>query len=1394
MKLASGAAQAPSLESPAIVAGRYVLREKLGEGGMGVVYRAEDQSTRRSVALKQLLSRELGAKRSTIEALFEREYHTLARLKHPSIIEVYDYGLTNTGPYYTMEILSGQDLRALAPLPFVEVCKHLRDVASSLALLHTHRLVHRDLSPRNVRLTAEGQAKLLDFGALTSFGRPETIVGTPPFVAPELLRQMPIDQRADLFALGALAYWALTGRNAFPARRLADLPALWINTPARPSSFGLELPQALDDLVMSLLSIDPLARPATAADVIDRLSAIGDLPALASGQTVEGYLLSGELVGRRRELDWMNQRLDRLAEGPGTLGLLEGTAGVGKTRLLDELSLEAQLKGVRVLRADARASPGAFGAAAALAESALVTCPDVAVLTGAPHAAQLSHLSQAVREALGTHALAPRCEDAAEERARMQSALHDWFLAMAKQQRLMLAVDNVELADPGTGAFLAALGKEARAGGLILIAAQGSAADGKVDGALRALRAHGTRLRLSNLSAAACEEFCISLFGNVTNVGRLARLLHDKSGGNPQLCMELAQLLVKRQIAKYVGGTWVLPQQLGEDELPSQMEQVIGARLMALRDGGRQLAEALCIFERGVSVREMVSTLAPRDERYVFAGLDELIAENILVSDGAHYRFAHESLRRAIFTLLDVEARKTHNLRAAQVLLDRQELTAALQIEAGGHLLRAGEEARGAELMVQALHRFKLEGDYEGSPEQVLRAVHTALQIYERQGRSEEERAELLVSLVSLSFLTDWRLNLQYAEHALEVALRVTGLELARKLHGFLPQKLALGIALFVSFARLKYQHVRGKISYDLPRAIEMLCTIIPAAVATLNICYDVAAVKRMVDRLEPLAYFGKGHITSLMRDFAVAQLRMGQSRELDALHELLQMERRYCNPKIVKLLGKELWSALYGGVLFSQGVLYPFWFGDGALKIAERMERIDFNIWRMAADQVRLLYHALRGESEQVQHYSERVELFAVQGGTTWQAEMFWPVLLLNGAVLNGDTMGVRRLWEQLRRRGKDAPGLRSYARAARACYAALRGEHAKAISLFTRVLPKIPPRERVAWHTLRGIFAGILNDVGQHARAKEVLVDVLSQVRAGEEVVVGRNLELVRQLAIAEAGLGRHERGAQLLDELLERHGSQDQPLLLGLLHKARAEVALLGKDSLAFEVHLGKMEQHFRATRNPALVAQWETLADRGARKKMRVKAARGGDADRSAEVLIDEMAGRAGSASEAHAYIVSMLASWAKAEEAHLYAWTGTALRLVSSTGSGLPPSSVETLMHGAAAQALSEATADRTLTLGEPGSESALADSALMSVEATAGPSAMVNSIALPREANYQAFVLSHWNGERFVVVGALAVKILPDDLCRLDVRSLAAAAAAMYARRDEAPTALRRFT
>lgn len=208
------AAPAGALDQAA--ACRYVVLECLAEGGMGKVYRVRDRVADQDRVLKRVYPKGTQA-RFMVEA-FEREYRVLRTLDHPRIIRVFDYGVDAEGPYYTMELLGAADMRRAAPLPYKTTCTCLRDVAASLALLHTRRLVHRDLSPGNVRMTDDGRCKLLDFGALAPFGSSNVVVGTPPLVAPEALSLAPLDERTDLYALGALAYWMLTGRHAYPVK------------------------------------------------------------------------------------------------------------------------------------------------------------------------------------------------------------------------------------------------------------------------------------------------------------------------------------------------------------------------------------------------------------------------------------------------------------------------------------------------------------------------------------------------------------------------------------------------------------------------------------------------------------------------------------------------------------------------------------------------------------------------------------------------------------------------------------------------------------------------------------------------------------------------------------------------------------------------------------------------------------------------------------------------------------------------------------------------------------------------------------------------------------------------------------------------------------------------
>src|SRR5688572_26301428 len=187
---------------PEVIAERYEVESSLGEGGMGKVVQVRDLRSGRRLALKRMHEKA----GSTARLWFEREYFALSELAHPRIIEVYDYGIDGDGAYYTMELLDGADLRERKNLTVEEVCAVLCDIACSLAILHSRGLVHRDVSPRNVRCTTDGRAKLIDFGAMAPMGVTHELVGTPPCTAPEALQLQPLDGRADLYALGVLAY------------------------------------------------------------------------------------------------------------------------------------------------------------------------------------------------------------------------------------------------------------------------------------------------------------------------------------------------------------------------------------------------------------------------------------------------------------------------------------------------------------------------------------------------------------------------------------------------------------------------------------------------------------------------------------------------------------------------------------------------------------------------------------------------------------------------------------------------------------------------------------------------------------------------------------------------------------------------------------------------------------------------------------------------------------------------------------------------------------------------------------------------------------------------------------------------------------------------------------
>jgi serine/threonine protein kinase len=276
--------------------GQYQLDEKIGAGGMGVVYRGRHALLRRPTAIKLL-----DVEKTTPETIrrFEREVQITSQLNHPNTVAIYDYGHTPEGVfYYAMEYLEGINLEQLVRLhgPQCEgrVIYILRQVCGSLSEAHQVGLIHRDVKPANIILTQRGGvpdfAKLLDFGLVKAVGTEAeagltasgAVTGTPLYLSPEAIqRPRELDLRGDLYAVGAVAYFLLTGTPVFEARTVVDLLMHHINTPPQPPSqrLGKFISPDLEHLVLRCLAKRPDDRPATARELVDdlaRCSTCGD--------------------------------------------------------------------------------------------------------------------------------------------------------------------------------------------------------------------------------------------------------------------------------------------------------------------------------------------------------------------------------------------------------------------------------------------------------------------------------------------------------------------------------------------------------------------------------------------------------------------------------------------------------------------------------------------------------------------------------------------------------------------------------------------------------------------------------------------------------------------------------------------------------------------------------------------------------------------------------------------------------------------------------------------------------------------------------------------------------------------------------------------------------------
>jgi len=322
------------------------MREELGRGASGVVFRAHSEAHGKDVAVKVLLT----AQDASLLARFQREGHDMQKLFHPNVVAFYEMGSHQGHEYLVMEFVEGNLNGFLQARPHLgEVCRVFAQIARGLGYIHSLSIVHRDVKPENILMTKDWVPKITDFGLarrldghsrLTADG---TILGTFGYLAPEQMGSSRVTAAADLYALGVCLYEAVTGRPPFEAESDLALIACHLReVPPSARVFRPDLPLELEHLLMRLLRKQPEERPASADEVARLLEDLG------ASLDPSPQVRQAELRGRQDVLETLEERL---AGGPAAV-VLTAPAGSGRSRLVRELALRLAARGCHIVRID----------------------------------------------------------------------------------------------------------------------------------------------------------------------------------------------------------------------------------------------------------------------------------------------------------------------------------------------------------------------------------------------------------------------------------------------------------------------------------------------------------------------------------------------------------------------------------------------------------------------------------------------------------------------------------------------------------------------------------------------------------------------------------------------------------------------------------------------------------------------------------------------------------------------------------------------------------------------------------------------------------------------------------------------------------------------------------
>ncbi len=702
---------------------RYRVDAQVGVGGMGAVFRGHDLLLGRDVAIKALWTETMGPE---ARQRMLNEAQVAAQLNHPNIVSVYDAGTSGDFFFIVMEFVSGRSLLQCLPLPLPDVINVTRQICAALDHAHAHGIVHRDLKPENVLITADGVAKLTDFGLARSVASrltgDGTITGTVFYMAPELALGQSFDHRADLYALGVMLYEMTTGRLPFLGDDILAVISQHLHAPVvPPRTYAPDLPATVEAIILKLLAKNPDDRFASARAIIESLDSSGvydQTAVIAEDEQVRvtlgllDSLVRGHLVGRQMEMSQLRELWQHSCEGHGHLVLLSGEPGIGKTRLANEMMVYAQLSGAVVWRG------GCYEY-----EASTPYLPFVEALRAWVHhqpaevlrtqleslAPELARLAPEIDTKIGP---LPSSADlpAPEARLRLFDYIARLLQRLAGSHGMLLFIDDLHWADRDTLALIHYLLRNLRTEPLMILVAYRDVELGRAHPLAETLvQWHRERLahRVS-LGRLAEDDVAIllgTLFGQETISAELTGAIYRETEGNPFFVEEVVKSLVEQGQIYRRDGSWTR-QDLADLVIPQSIKETIGHRIGRLSDTCVDMLHTAAVLGRKFGYVELAAVTTMGEDALLDALDEASVAQLLQVIGDEAYLFTHDKIREVLYGELNPIRRRRLHQRIGERLeaLDPSASNGYVQ-DLAYHFIESGDLARGQRYAMLAAER-----------------------------------------------------------------------------------------------------------------------------------------------------------------------------------------------------------------------------------------------------------------------------------------------------------------------------------------------------------------------------------------------------------------------------------------------------------------------------------------------------------------------------------------------------------------------------------------------------------------------------------------------------------------------------------------------------------------